>query len=160
VGTFSGASEAGNGEYRGELRQAVKAISAYLKAQSLPLSQAVVRLDGKYGHGAIVVDLAGLTYVMRGKDYGLLDLPQVQARLAQPPDQWITHPETGTFYALYDCPDLPLTPTGPRTRVIVATQQAPETGAKVGSASSVKNQRLPSKRDESVQCIGLSLHVH
>lgn len=81
VGTFSGASGAGNGDYRGELRLAVKTISAYLKAQSLPLSQAVVRLDGQYGNGAIVADLAGLAYVMRGKDYDLLDLPQVQSRL-------------------------------------------------------------------------------
>ncbi len=84
VGTFSGASGAGNGDYRGELRQAVSAIRTYAKAQSVPLSQAVVRLDGQYGNGAIVADLAGLAYIMRGKDYDLLDLPQVQARLTQP----------------------------------------------------------------------------
>jgi hypothetical protein len=95
VGTFSGTSGAGNGDYRGELRQAVKAISAYVKAQSVQLRQAVVRLDGQYGNGAIVADLAGLAYIMRGKDYDLLKLPQVQARLAQPPDQQTTHPETG-----------------------------------------------------------------
>ncbi len=133
VGTFSGTSGAGNGDYRGELRQAVKAISTYMKAQSLPLSQAVVRLDGQYGNGAIVADLAGLAYVMRGKDYDLLKLPQVQARLAQPPDQQTTHPETGICRALFDCPDLLLTPTGPRTRVIVATQPAPEACAKIGT---------------------------
>jgi hypothetical protein len=40
VGSFAGA---GNGDYRGELQRAVKAISAYMKAQPLPLSQAVVR---------------------------------------------------------------------------------------------------------------------
>jgi len=91
IGTFSGTSGAGNGDYRGELRQAMKAISAYIQAQSLPLSRAVVRLDGQYGNGAIVADLAGLAYVMRGKDYDLLDLESVQARLAQPPDQQITH---------------------------------------------------------------------
>ena len=87
IGTFSGASGAGNGEDLGELRQAVKAIGGYVKAQSFPLSQAVVRLDGQYGNGAIVADLAGLAYLMRGKDYDLLDLPDVQARLAQPPDR-------------------------------------------------------------------------
>jgi hypothetical protein len=43
VGTFSGASGAGNGDYRGELRQAIKAISMYMQAQSIPPSQAVVR---------------------------------------------------------------------------------------------------------------------
>ena len=60
----------------------MKAISAYVKAQSVQLRQAVVRLDGQYGNGAIVADPAGLAYVMRGKDYDLLNLPQVQARLA------------------------------------------------------------------------------
>ena len=130
IGTFSGA---GNGDYRGELRQAVKVISAYVKAQSVPLSQAVVRLDGHYGNGAIVADLAGRAFVMRGKDYELLDLPQVQTRLAQPPDQQTTHPETGTCRALFDCPDLLLTPTGPPTRVIVATHPASETKAVIGT---------------------------
>jgi len=133
IGTFSGASGAGNGEYRGELRQAIKAISTYLQAQSIPLSQAVVRLDGQYGNGAIVAALVGLAYVMRGKDYDLLDPKAVQARLAQPPDQQITHPEMGTGRALFDFPDLALSPTGPRTRVIVAAHPASDVPAKVGS---------------------------
>jgi hypothetical protein len=133
IGTFSGASGAGNGDYRGDLRQAVKAISTYMKALSIPLNQAVVQLDGQYGNGAIVADLAGLAHIMRGKDYDLLDLPQVQMRLAQPPDQHTTHPETGTCRALFDCPDLLLTPTGLRTRVIVATHPATETKAPVGT---------------------------
>jgi hypothetical protein len=45
VGSFSGASGAGNGEYRGELRQAKSAINTYVQTQSIPLSQAVVRED-------------------------------------------------------------------------------------------------------------------
>jgi hypothetical protein len=133
IGTFSGASGAGNGDYRGELRQAIKAISTYMQAQSVPLSQAVVRLDGQYGNGAIVADLAGLAYVMRGKDYDLLDLESVQARLAQPPDQQTTHPETGTCRALFDFPDLLRSPTGPRTRVIVAARPATDSPVKVGT---------------------------
>ena len=133
VGTFSGTSGAGNGDYRGELQQAVKAISAYAQAQSVPLSQAVVRLDGQYGNGANVADLAGLAYIMRGKDYDLLNLQKVQARLAQPPDQQTTHPETGTCRALFDCPDLRLSPTGPRTRVIVATHPATATAPPIGT---------------------------
>jgi len=104
-----------------------------MQAQSVPLSQAVIRLDGQYGNGAIVADLAGLAYVMRGKDYDLLDLESVQARLAQPPDQQTTHPETGTCRALFDFPDLNLSPTGPRTRVIVAARPVPETPVKVGT---------------------------
>src|SRR6266699_3523268 len=73
LGTFSGSLGAGNGEDLGELRQAVKAISTYVKAQSVPLSQALMRLDGQYGNGAIVADLAGLASIMRGKDYDLLN---------------------------------------------------------------------------------------
>jgi hypothetical protein len=133
VGTFSGTSGAGNGDYRGELRQSMQAISRYVKAQSIPLSQAVVRLDGQYGNGAIVADLTGLAYVMRGKDDDLLDLQEVQIRLAQPPDQHITHPETGTSRTLFDCPNVRLSPTGPCTRVIVATHPATTTPAPVGT---------------------------
>lgn len=133
IGTFSGASGAGNGDYRGELRQAVKMISGYVKAQSLPLSQAVVRLDGQYGNGVIVADLAGLSYVIRGKDYSLLDFPEIQAKLSLPPDRQTIHPETGTSRALFDCPDVLLTPAGPRTRAIVATHPAAEAEVKVGT---------------------------
>jgi hypothetical protein len=68
-----------------------------------------------------------------GRDYDLLDLPQVQARLAQPPDQQTTHPETGTCRALFDCPDLLVTPTGPRIRVIVATHPTSATAAPIGT---------------------------
>ncbi len=70
---------------------------------------------------------------MRGKDYDLLDLSQVQACLAQSPDQETIHPETGTCRALYDFPDLTLSPAGPRTRVIVAARRAPDSPVKIGT---------------------------
>jgi hypothetical protein len=160
VGTYSGA---GNGDYRGELRQGMKAISAYVQAQSLSPSQAVVRLDGQYGNGAIVADLAGLGYVMRGKDYGLLDLPEVQARLALPPDQQTTHPETGTCRALFDCPDLHLAPTGPCTRVIVATHPATVTAAPIGTTRGgvvyeLFYTALPQKAFTPADVVALYLH--
>jgi hypothetical protein len=131
LGTFSGA---GNGNYRGELFRAGAAMRAYLTTQQLPFSQAVVRLDGQYGNGAIVEDLErlGLGYVMRGRDYDLLDLPRIQARLALPPDQQTTHPETGTCRVLFDCPDVPLTATGTRSRLIVATHPATATASPIG----------------------------
>ncbi len=53
--------------------------------------------------------------------------------MAQPPDQQTSHPETGTCRALFDFPDLSLSPIGPRTRVIVATHPATEIPAKVGT---------------------------
>jgi hypothetical protein len=70
---------------------------------------------------------------MRGKDYDLLDLSQVQLRLAQPPNQRTTHSETETCRALFDYPDLLLIPAGSRTRVIIATHPANETKAPVGT---------------------------
>src|SRR5689334_16571782 len=70
---------------------------------------------------------------MRGKDYDLLDLEAVQARLAQLPDQQMTHPETGTSRILFDFPDLALAPAGPRSRVIVAARSATDGPVKVGT---------------------------
>jgi len=134
-----------------------------MQAQSVPLNQAVVRLDGQYGNGAIVADLAGLAYVMRGKDYDLLDLETVQARLAQPPDQQTTHPETGTCRALFDFPDLALSPAGPRTRVIVATRPLSEAPVKVGttrgeSVYELFYTALPSGAFTPADVVALYLH--
>lgn len=132
LGTFGGA---GNGDYRGELLRAIGVTTQYLTSQQIPLDRAILRLDGQYGDYAIVIDLdkSGLASVMRGKDYGLLDLPQIQARLTQPPDQEVTHPETGTCRALFNCRDVPLTPVGPRMRVIVATHPETASSAPIGT---------------------------
>ncbi len=132
LATFGGA---GNGDYRGDLLRALTVISGYVSSQQHPLNRAILRLDGQYGDYAIAIDLdtSGLAYVMRGKDYGLLDLPEIQTRLAQPPDQEMIHPETGTCRALFDCLDVPLTPVGPRVRVIVATHPETASPARVGT---------------------------
>jgi hypothetical protein len=131
LGTFSGP---GNGDYRGDLLRAAEVIARAVPRQHLPVERAIVRLDGQYGNGTVVADLArlGLGWITRGKDYALLDLPRVQARLALPADQQTTHPETGTCRALFDCPEVLLTPTGPRSRVIIATHPATATPSQVG----------------------------
>jgi hypothetical protein len=125
---------AGNGDYRGELLRALTVIVAYQATLCLLPSQALVRLDGLYGNGAIVVDLiaAGVGFVMRGKDYALLDLPAVKARLALPADEQFTHPESGTCRNLFDCGDLPVTAQGHHCRVIVATHAATTAKAPIG----------------------------
>ena len=77
----------GNGRYRVELRKALAAIGRYLTAHHLPKARALLRLDGQYGTGAVLSDLAGFAFVTRGKEYTALDHPLVQARLHLPPDQ-------------------------------------------------------------------------
>ena len=95
----------GNGEYRAELRRAITAIQCYRKAQDFPVERVLLRLDGQYGTGAVLADLAGFSYVMRGKDYTVLDRPEVQARLHLPADQQFSRPESQLVRTLYDCPD-------------------------------------------------------
>jgi hypothetical protein len=122
----------GNGKFREELRRAVAVIQAYVKAHDFPQEHALLRLDGQYGTGAVVSDLAGLSYVTRGKDYRLLDRTEVQARLHLPADQHLTQAESGICRALYDCPDQLLSKTGKLVRIIVATHPAGAVKSRVG----------------------------
>lgn len=132
LGTFG---NAGNGDYRGELLRARAVITAYATSLSLPLSHVLIRLDGMSGNAAPLADLLapeGPGVVVRGKDYHLLDLPAVQARLQQPPDQQTTHPESGTSRALFDCLDIALTATGPVVRMILAAHPASSSPPPIG----------------------------
>jgi hypothetical protein len=125
---------AGNGDYRGELLRGLAVIVAYQTALGHLPGQALVRLDGLYGNGAIVVDLiaAGVCFVMRSKDYALLDLVQVKERLGLPADGQLTHPESGTCRTLFDCGELSVTAQGHHCRVIVATHAATPAKAPIG----------------------------
>jgi len=122
----------GNGQYRVELRRAVQAVQTYAKAHDFAEEHILLRLDGQYGTGAVLADLAGLAYVTRGKEYRLLDRAEVQARLHLPPDQHLTQPESGICRALYDCPDQRLGKTGKLVRLIVATHPAGTPRSRVG----------------------------
>jgi len=133
LGSFG---NAGNGDYRGELLRAREVISSYATRLALPLSHVLVRLDGLYGNAAPLADLlapGGPGVVVRGKDYHLLDLPAVSARLQLPPDQQTRHPESGTSRALYDCPNIALTPTGPVVRMLIAARQVAGSVPSVGT---------------------------
>ena len=122
----------GNGRYREELRKALTAIGRYLTAYQLEASRTLLRLDGQYGNGAVIADVAGFAFVSRGKDYHLLDHPQIQARLHLPPDQIQQRPESQTARSLYDCPELPVGPEGIPCRVVVATHPAGNKKSPVG----------------------------
>ncbi len=105
-------------------------------ATKLELSPASVllRLDGLYGDAAPLLDVlaAGLGVIARSRDYSLLNLEVVKQALVRSPDQVSTHPESGVTRALYDCPSVPLTPTGPKVRLVVATHAVTTSPPKIG----------------------------
>ncbi len=129
LGTFG---NRGNGLYRAELRQALSAIGRYLAAHQISQEHALLRFDGQYGTGAVLSDLAGFLFVMRGKDDTVLDHPLVQARLHLPPDQLLHRPESLVVRSLYDCPDVPVGPEGIQCRVVVATHPAGKKKSRIG----------------------------
>ena len=122
----------GNGHYREELRKGLAAIDRYLTAYQLPSERTLLRLDGQYGTGAVLADLAGIAFVTRGKEYTALDHPLVQARLHLPPDQFQQRPESQMVRSLYDCPQIPVGPAGVLCRVVVATHPATTKKSPVG----------------------------
>jgi len=122
----------GNGRYREELRKGLSAIGRYLTAHQLEPSRTLLRLDGQYGTGVVLADLAGFAFVTRGKEYTVLDHPLVQARLLLPPDQFQQRPESQIARGLYDCPEIPVGPEGVLCRVVVATHQASSKKSPVG----------------------------
>lgn len=122
----------GNGRYREELRKGLLAIGRYLTASQLEASRTLLRLDGQYGTGAVLADVAGFAFVTRGKDYSVLDHPLVQARLHLPADQVQQRPESRIVRSLYDCPDVPVGSEGLSCRVVVATHPALNKKSPVG----------------------------
>lgn len=95
---------AGNGDPYGELDASCKAIVRYQKARGLAPNQALVRLDGLYGHAraAQVLQQQGVGFLLRVADYGLLREPAVQAALAQAPTARFVQPDTQTEREVFD----------------------------------------------------------
>jgi len=122
----------GNGRYRDELHKALSAIGRYLTTYHLSQERTVLRLDGQYGNGAVLADVAGFAFVIRGKDYHLLDHPQIQARLHLPADQHQQRPESQMVRCLYDCPEIPVGPDQTLCRVIVATHPVGKKKSPIG----------------------------
>ncbi len=122
----------GNGRYRMELRQGLSAIGRSLTAHQFPPAHALLRLDGQYGTGAVLSDLAGFAFVTRGKDYTILDHPLIQARLHLPPDQSQRRPESQVVRSLYDCPEVPVGSEAVPCRVVIATHPASNKKSPVG----------------------------
>jgi len=160
LGTFG---NRGNGRYRTELRQGLSAVGRYLTAHQLPQECALLRLDGQYGTGAVLSDVAGFAFVTRGKDYTVLDHPLVQARLHLPPDQFQQRPESQLVRSLYDCPGVPVGPEGVPCRVVVATHPASTKKSPVGLtregvAYSLFFTKLPQQGFTASDVVELYLH--
>src|SRR5258707_760008 len=127
VGTYAGK---GNGDYRGELASALRAITTYLKHFAFPPEMALVRLDGQYGDATVITQLilAGVYFVTRGRGYQLLAHPQIQRVLAHPPTARVTRMNTGQVVELFEGGWLELGEGLPQVRVIVARHPAPALG--------------------------------
>ena len=130
IGTYGGK---GNGEYRGELAAALRAITTYLTHFDFPAEVALVRLDGQYGDAAVIAQLmlAGVYLVTRGRGYQLLVHPQIQRILAHPPTASVTASNTGVSVDLFEGGWLELGAGLPHARVIVARHPAPAADKKV-----------------------------
>ncbi len=106
LGTFG---NQGLGEYRVELRLAVTAIQSYLQAHHHPEERVLLRLDGQYGTGAVMADLAGLPFVTRHPQSaftasnvvalylhrGAFENALADEDQEQDPDRWVSHAANG-----------------------------------------------------------------
>jgi hypothetical protein len=72
--------------------------------------------------------------------YWSTDLESVKQTLARTPDHVNTHPESGMTRALYDCTSVPLTPTGPEVRLIIASNAERSPDPKTGERNRGENR--------------------
>src|SRR6266702_3132805 len=130
VGTYAGK---GNGDYRGELASALRAITAYLKHFAFPPEMALIRLDGAYGDATVVAQLllAGTPFVTRWRGYLLLKHPQIQRVLAQAPTASMARMNSGVVVELFEGGWLELGEDLSPVRVIVARHPAPPPGKEI-----------------------------
>src|SRR3989440_4573239 len=127
IATYAGK---GNGDYRGELAAALRAITAYLKHFAFPPEMALIRLDGAYGDATVVAQLflAGTPFVTRWRGYLLLEHPQIQRVLAHAPTASMARMNSGVVVELFEGGWLELGEDLSPVRVIVARHSAPPPG--------------------------------
>jgi hypothetical protein len=130
IGTYSGR---GNGDYQGELASALRSIAMYLKRFALTPEVAFVRLNGQYGDAVAVALLieAGVHLVTRARGYRVLEHPQIQQVLAQPPTACVTQVSTNEEVELFDGGWLSMNDGMPHVRLIVARHHAPSSDKRI-----------------------------
>ncbi len=127
IGTYAGK---GNGDYRGELASALRAITGYLKHFAFPPAMALIRLDGAYGDATVVTQLllADTPFVTRWRGYLLLEHPQIQRALAHAPTASVMRINSGVVVELFEGGWLELGEGLAAVRVMVARHPAPPPG--------------------------------
>jgi len=131
--------EAGNGERWPRLEKIADRVVQYMRAHVLDPSLALLRFDGEFGwaHTVLLLAARGLGYLMRCVDYRLLDLPQVQQALLQPPQRF-EQVDTGTVREVFEVGWVPWTSKVDQgatvtTRLVVTRTRTPDaTAARVG----------------------------
>lgn len=108
-------------------------------------------------------DLAGFSFVTRGKDYKVLDHPLVHARLHLPPDQFQQRPESQVVRSLYDCLEVPVGSEGVPCRVVVAThpegrKKSPIGVTRAGVVYELFFTNLPQRAFTASDVVELYLH--
>lgn len=101
LGTFGAP---GNGTPGPDLQRVCGIIGHYLQHHKLTGSAAIVRLDGYYGTPKFVNQLQQhqLGYLLRCRDYQLLQHPAIQTRLQETPAQQWSHPECHQVREVFD----------------------------------------------------------
>lgn len=101
LGTFGAA---GNGTPGPDLLRACRVIGRYLQHHQLAGDRAILRLDGFYGMPSYInpIQQHQFGYILRSRDYALLEHHVVQTRLKTTPHQEWTHPESHQVRAVFD----------------------------------------------------------
>jgi hypothetical protein len=96
---------AGNGDIWKELEQSCNLINKYMKAKSLDSNSAIVRLDGAYGwvRTAYICQKNQIGYLMRCRDYSLLDKLNIVEILKTLSPQPFLQVDSSKERLLYDC---------------------------------------------------------
>lgn len=101
LGTFGAV---GNGTPGEDLERICGVIGHYLQQHQRPGTDAMIRLDGYYGLPPFVNQLQHhqFGYILRCRDYGLLQHSALQTRLQATPKQDWTHPESHQVREVFD----------------------------------------------------------
>ncbi len=101
LGTFGAA---GNGTPGPDLERICGVIGHYLHQHQLTGAQAILRLDGYYGSPSFINQLQQhqLGYILRSRDYALLEHQAIQTRLQTTSTQEWSHPESHQVRTVFD----------------------------------------------------------